>query len=360
MKELVLCLVPFVLFVGCEKNQPPEKPITPIGAVYCTTGVAYTYKVTAIHPQGEMLEFQFDWGGAVGDWDNRVASGETALVSHVFETAGTYPVAARARDSEGLLSPWSDPLSVSAVDVPSGPPRGLSLQAASDSTVRLSWSPPAEGVPSGYRVMFKPVGGGAPVVACETTDTTCEHDPAGMTGDYHVLALFGSRSFAGAETLTTIPVASGSAWVGELSGSDNAGYGWLGPGWQGATYEMLDTTWVDRIDLYVTDLKPGSVGPTYYLASPDLAPLDSGGSVPAGRWHGTSFVELTDEQSRVPSPGDSAWRSSARVPGAMVAGCRTEQGYFAMVNVTQLRIQQNEVRLQTWFQPVHGLRLLRH
>ena len=44
----------------------------------------------------------------------------------------------------------------------------------------------------------------------------------------------------------------------------------------------------------------------------------------------------------------------------MIAGCRTEQGFFAMVNVTQLRIQQNEVRLQTWFQPVHGLRLLGH
>jgi hypothetical protein len=44
----------------------------------------------------------------------------------------------------------------------------------------------------------------------------------------------------------------------------------------------------------------------------------------------------------------------------MVAACHTEQGYFAIVNVTQLRTQQKDVRLQAWFQPVHGLRLLRH
>ena len=361
MPRITLSVLPFVLLVACGRQSPPEKPIAPVGPTNCTTGVTYVYKVVAVHPEGQPLEFQFDWGGAVGDWGNPAASGETALVNHTFDSAGTYAIAARARDSAGLLSIWSDPLSVSAVDVPSGPPRSLSLQAATDSTVRLTWSPPAEGAPGSYRVMFKPLGGGAPVVACETTDTTCEHDPSGMTGDYYVLAVFGSRSFAGAETLSTAPVASGSAWVGELSGPDNAGYGWLGPGWQGTTYEMLDTTWVDRIDLYVSDLKPGSNGPTYYLVSPDLAPADSGGSVPAGGWHVTSFVELTDEQGPVPAPGDSAWRSSARMPDAPIsAACHTESGYYAIVKVTQVRIAQKDLRLQAWFQPVQGLRLLRH
>jgi hypothetical protein len=235
----------------------------------------------------------------------------------------------------------------------------LQVETGSDSTVRLAWSPPVEGVPSLYRVMFKPVGDTLRV-ALETSDTTCVHDPAGLTGEYRVLARFGGIYVEPEETLSTIPVQTGNTWVGELSGPDNPGYGWPTPDWTGRTYEMLDTAWVDRVDLYVTDHKPGSDGPTYYLASPDLAQGDSGGSVPAGRWHVTSFVELTDEQSRIPPLGDSAWRSSARVPGAMVAGCRTGQGYFAMVNVTQLRLQQKDLRLQTWFQPVQGLRLLRH
>ena len=360
MRKFALYVLPFGLLAACGKQSPPEKPITPIGPAYCTTGVAYTYKVMAIHPQGQELEFQFDWGGTVADWGNPVASGETAQVNHVFDTAGTYAIAARARDSAGLLSVWSDPLSATAVSIPSGPARNLSLNAQTDSTVRLTWSPPVEGVPSLYRVMFQPVGG-AYAVALETSDTTCEHDPAGMTGDYRVLAQFGGRYVEPEEMLSTRPVLTGTTWVGELSGPDNPGLGWPAPDWTGMTYEMLDTAWVDRVDFYVTDLKPGSDGPTYYLASPDLAPADSGGSVPAGRWHITSFVELADEQGPVLPLGDSMWRPTARVPGAPVfAACYTQQGYFAGIKVTQLRIQQKDLRLQAWFQPVQGLRLLRH
>jgi hypothetical protein len=51
----------------------------------------------------------------------------------------------------------------------------------------------------------------------------------------------------------------------------------------------------------------------------------------------------------------------ARVPDAPAqAACHTQQGYFAVVKVTQLRITQKDLRLQAWFQPVQGLRLLWH
>jgi hypothetical protein len=346
--------------VVAVSQSPPEKPITPIGPVYCTTSVAYTYKVMAVHPQGQPLEFQFDWGGAVGNWGNQTASGETAAVSHVFDTAGTYAVMVRARDNVGLLSGWSEPLSVTAIDIPGGPARNLSLRAETDTTLRLTWSPPVEGVPNLFRVMFTPVGQ-SPVVALETGDTTCVHDPAGMTGEYRVLARFGGAYFEPGETLSTIPIHSGTTTVGELSGSGKPGCGWPAPGRVAATYDMSDTAWVDLVDFYVTDFKMGSDGPTYYLASPDLAPGDSGGSVPDGRWHVTSFVELTDVQGPVPPVGDSVWRTTARVPDApAIAACHTGQGYFAIVDVTQLRTQQKDLRLQAWFQPVQGLRLLRH
>jgi hypothetical protein len=42
------------------------------------------------------------------------------------------------------------------------------------------------------------------------------------------------------------------------------------------------------------------------------------------------------------------------------AACHTAQGHFAVVKVTQLRIQNKDLRIQAWFQPVQGLRLLRH
>ncbi len=359
MRKLAFSVLPFVLLAACGKQSPPEKPMTPVGPASCTTGVAYLYKVMAVHPQDLPMEFQLDWGGTVSNWGNWAASGETVAVSHVFDTAGTYATAVRARDSAGLLSDWSDPLSVTAVSIPSGPARNLSLWAETDSTVRLAWSPPIEGVPNMYRVMFRPVGG-AYALALETSDTTCGHDPAGMTGEYRVLAQFGGIYVEPEETLTTIPVLTGTTWVGELSGPDKPGCGWPEPDRVAVTYDMSDTAWVDLVEFYVTDFKPSSNGPTYYLASPDLAPTDSGGSVPAGRWHVTSFAELADEQEPVPPVGDSAWRSTARVPGAMVAACHIEQGYYAIVKVTQLRIQQKDVRLQAWFQAVQGLRLLRH
>jgi len=339
---------------------PPEKPITPAGPAYCTTGVACTYRVVTVHPEGGQVEFQFDWGGTLGDWGNRAASGETAAVTHVFDIAGTYAVAVRARDDAGLISEWSDPLSVTAVDIPGGPARNVSLRAETDTTVRLAWSPPVEGLPSHYRVMFRPVGDTF-AAALETGDTTCEHDPARMTGDYRVLAQFGAKSFEGADTLSTIPIHSGTTTVGELSGPDKSGCGWPAPNRTAKTYAMDDTAWVDSIDFYVTDFKPGSEGPTYYLASPDLAPTDSGGSVPAGRWQATQLVELPDDQSPLPPVGDSAWTSTVAVAGAPAyAGCHTQQHYFAVVKVTQLRINNEDLRLQAWFQPVRGFRLLRH
>jgi hypothetical protein len=340
---------------------PPGKPITPVGPAFCTTGVTYSYKVVAVHPQDEELEFQFDWGGTVGDWGNSVGSGETASIDHVFDSAGTYAVAARARDDAGLISAWSDPLAVTVVDIPGGPPLNLSLRAETDTTVRLTWSPPVEGTPNLYRVMFKQVGGGAPVIACETADTTCEHDPSGMTGQYSVLALFGATPYEGADALSTIPIHSGTTTVGELSGPDKPGCGWPAPDRLAKTYDMGDTIWVDSIDFYVSDFKPGSDGPTYYLASPDLAPADSGGSVPAGRWQTTHLAVLADELSPLPPVGDSAWTSRVAVPDVPVhAAFHTQHHYFAMVKVTQLRIPQEDLRMQAWFQPVQGLRLLRH
>lgn len=340
--------------------EPPGKPITPVGQQYCTTGVTYAYKVMAVHPQGGQVEFQFDWSGEVGDWGHATPSGETASVDHAFDTAGAYTVAARARDDAGLLSAWSDPLAVTVVDIPGGPASNLSLRAETDTTVRLTWSPPVEGRPNLYRVMFRSVGD-TWARALETGDTTCEHNPSGKTGEYRVLAMFGAKFFEGPDTLSTIPVHSGTTTVGELSGPDLPGCGWPMPDWLAKAYEMGDTTWVDSVEFYVTDFKPGSEGPTYYLASPDLAPADTGGTVPQGRWHSTRLAVLADEQGPVPAVGDSAWRGTVPVAAApVVAACHTEHGYFAVVKVTQLRISNKDLRLQAWVQPVQGLRLLRH
>jgi hypothetical protein len=96
---------------------PPNQPDQPTGPAACTTGIAYTFKTKTIHPLGDSVWFQFDWGDTVGDWGGPVASDSVYSEEHVFDTAGTYSVTARAKDTSDRTSSWSNPLAVSVIFV---------------------------------------------------------------------------------------------------------------------------------------------------------------------------------------------------------------------------------------------------
>ncbi len=340
---------------------PPGTPGRPEGPAYCTTGVRYSYTVSASHPQSESLWFQFDWNGAVGSWQGPVAAESSFVVEHQFDTAGSYGVRARAKDYGEQISDWSEALVVTAVDIPGGPPQNCSLAAATDTTVRVSWSPPVEGTPSCYRVYFNALGGGGPEMVAETLGLDVEHNPAGRTGSYSVAAVFGATVYTDTLPLTTVPVHTGTITVGELSGPDAPGCGWSRSLGIAFGYPMADTAFCDSVDFYCTDFKPGSAGPVYCVASPDTAPSDSGGSVPAGRWRNTPLAPLADEQGPVPAAGDSAYQPVLALGAVPVSfGLLTVDGYYCAVKVTQIRIANEDIRVQAWFQAVRGLRLVRH
>lgn len=341
---------------------PPERPATPAGPAICTTGVRYAYVTAAHHPQADSVWFQFDWGGTVGDWQGPAASDSTFRVEHVFDTAGSYAVLARARDSRGLLSDWSTPIAVSAVDIPGGPPTGLALAAETDSTVRATWHPPVEGLPNDYLLYFKPVGGTGFDLVDTVADTTAVHDPDGATGTYRVSARFGSTVYEDTLTAGSVPVHTGTITVGELNGSDPAGLGWDRATGIARPLSMFDTLNAPLVDLYVTDFAAGSAGPAYHIASPDTAPFDPGGGAPPAPWRRVAIAgPLADEQAPLPAPGDTAWHGAVQLGVApLFVGCRTDDARYGLVKVMQIRIANEDIRVQAWLQPVPGLRLLRH
>lgn len=349
-------------FMLAVRLLPPSAPGKPEGPARCTTGVSYEYRFRAAHPQNDSLWYQVDWGGSVADWHGPLPSDSWYRVGHVFDTAGSYAVAARARDSRGQMTAWSDTLLVTVVAIPGGPPTGFGIAAASDTTVRLSWNPPLEGEPNRYRLSFKEIGGSGFAVVSETLALAVEHDPRGLTGTYKVAAIFGATVYEESLQLSTVPVRTGSVTIGELSGPDAPGCGWSRLLGTAGSFRMNDTAYADSVDCYCTDFKAGSAGPVYHLASPDTAPLDTGGTVPPGRWRATALCRLADEQGPVPPAGDTAFRKAVAL-GTTVpvsVGLLTADGCYGVVKVTQIRIANEDIRAQTWFQMVRGLRLVRH
>lgn len=340
---------------------PPSLPEKPSGPAYCTTGVCYQFRFRASHPQHDSLWYQIDWGGNVDDWRGPVPSDSYLLVNHTFDTAGVYPIAVRARDSRMQLTAWSDTLIVTVVSIPGGPPTRFIIEAASDTTVFLQWQPPIEGAPNLYRLQFKELGGAGWTIIAETTALSVEHNPHGLTGMYKIAAIFGATVYEDTMPLSTVPVQTGTVTIGELSGPDKPGYGWNRESGTGKSFLMSDPLYADSVDLFCTDFAPGSNGPYYYLVSPDIAPFDTTGTVPPGNWRITFFALLTSEQGPLPPADDTAYHKIIRLSAAPVAiGLRTADGYYAVVKVTQIRIANQDIRVQTWFQKINGLRLLRH
>ena len=129
-----------VVSIASPVSLPPHQPGKPSGPATCTTGVACTFTASTNHPQGDSVWFQFDWGGAVGNWGGPVACDSLFQEQHVFDSVGTFSIMVRARDAQGDTSEWSEPLDVSVVrpEPPAKPDVSYeAINAGAD--LRLSW-----------------------------------------------------------------------------------------------------------------------------------------------------------------------------------------------------------------------------
>ena len=91
-------------------NGAPTRPSTPSGPASAVVNVVITFSTSASDPNGDSLQYRFDWGGGV------YSAWGAASQSHSWAAAGQYSVRAQARDPIGAVSSWSRAKSVNIQD----------------------------------------------------------------------------------------------------------------------------------------------------------------------------------------------------------------------------------------------------
>jgi hypothetical protein len=93
-------------------NMPPRRPILS-GSSFGEIGEEYACTFNAQDPEGDDIFYYIDWGdGKIEEWIGPYPSGENVIVSHYWEHSGIYTVRAKARDTNGLESEWSNPFPI--------------------------------------------------------------------------------------------------------------------------------------------------------------------------------------------------------------------------------------------------------
>jgi hypothetical protein len=108
-----------------RENSPPQTPSLPQGPAQGAVRMPLIYAASAADPDADPVKFDFNWDDGTSSQTGLSASGQGAS-SHSWAQAGTYTVTAKATDSEGDSSGWSDGLEV-AIAAGNRPP----LQPAS-------------------------------------------------------------------------------------------------------------------------------------------------------------------------------------------------------------------------------------
>lgn len=241
-------------------------------------------------------------------------------------------------------------------------PTNVALEAATDSTVKITWTAPSEGNPDNYIVEFEEVGTSSFVSINEPAGTATEYTdyPEGKTGTYKVVAKFGSNEYESGE-VSTIPVHSAATSVSELNATGNSGYGWERTG-SGSTYSMTVAGNAANVDFYISDFAAGFDGPTYSVTSPDLGPSDPTQVVPSGAWRANGIsTNAVSEQGPLPAHVTGNYVSYTDIStDPILLGVWTADGYFALVKASGVNLGAGTVQVETWFQAVKGLRLIKH
>ncbi len=266
---------------------------------------------------------------------------------------------------------------VQSCDVLGGPPTGVDVSSGpddSDSTVMIAWTAPAEGGPDKYLVYFRALADSGYSPIGETTATVYYHKPAGMTGQYKVIAVFGSDTYESGDRPTTIPIHGDTMTLFEINrDSSRCGYGWTRDSGEAGFFSMTDSANKASVDFYISDLQVGYSTPQYSVVSPDKADsagFDPGatGIVPSADWRKNGFSNpLGGGQDPLPSyvppptPNYFIYTQIPQVP--CYISCYTageQEKHYALIQVNRLDVGTGTVQVESWYQMVPNLRLIRH
>ncbi len=105
-------------------NNVPLEPSAPSGPFAGYTQQRYGFATAALEPDGDALEYRFDWGdGTVSSWGG-------SFQQHAWLSEDIYCIKAQAIDPHGAASDWSD---CSEIEIISPPPGALTITA--DATI---------------------------------------------------------------------------------------------------------------------------------------------------------------------------------------------------------------------------------
>ena len=111
-------LIPYLEVEIEVTSDPPYKPtidVPPSGKM----GVSYVYTANTTDPDGDKINYWFDWGdGTVSDWIGPVPHQTPVQGSHAWDEDGVYEVRAKAKDINDDESDWSDPHTITIVAGP--------------------------------------------------------------------------------------------------------------------------------------------------------------------------------------------------------------------------------------------------
>jgi hypothetical protein len=102
---MVLCGDPTLLIIT---NGHPEKPILD-GPTNGKPKREYEFNIVTTDPDADDVYYYVDWGDDKNSgWIGPCSSGDKINVSHSWSKIGNYSIKARANDTNGLLSPWTE------------------------------------------------------------------------------------------------------------------------------------------------------------------------------------------------------------------------------------------------------------
>ncbi len=108
---------PYHTQVQVGSSYPPEIPTLEGPEAGCRNK-EYEFTAQTTDPEGDQIYYTFDWGdGSENEWFGPVNSGDPVTVTHAWAALGNYSVRVRAKDTEGSMSRWSDPMNM-YIDIP--------------------------------------------------------------------------------------------------------------------------------------------------------------------------------------------------------------------------------------------------
>lgn len=135
-------------------NSPPGTPSIPSGFAMGYAWVPYSYFTSATDPDGDQVNYNFDWGDKTISSSSLVNSGANVSLAHSWSNAGTYLITTNATDNKSAPSGWSNALAVMiAANSPPKTPSTPSGSASGYAWVPYSYSMSATD-PDGNQVRY--------------------------------------------------------------------------------------------------------------------------------------------------------------------------------------------------------------